>query len=67
MTQTINNRFHAMLLERIALKRDSVFEELEYGGAVTDFATYRERVGYLRALKELPEWCDEIETKLNKG
>lgn len=56
-----------MLLERIALKRDSVFEELEYGGAVTDFATYRERVGYLRALKELPEWCDEIETKLNKG
>ena len=34
---------------------------------ITDFAAYREQVGYLRALTDLHSWCDEVATDLNKG
>lgn len=66
-TQTYSNRFEALLRERAELERSRVLEEIAGGEAVTTLDSYRERVGYLRAIAELGEWCDTANKDLNEG
>jgi len=52
-------------LMRLLSKR--IREEMEdrtasiVNGALPDFATYRSRCGYLQALSDVMQWCEEIE------
>jgi hypothetical protein len=64
---TYESRFAELLMKRIAEVRETMSEQLATGASVNDFADYREKVGYLRALTDLRAWCDEAETDLNKG
>jgi hypothetical protein len=64
--RTYGSLFEEKLLERVEGERQRVMQELEGGEAIKTFETYRERVGYLRALRELEEWCSDAETDLKK-
>lgn len=52
-------------LMRLLFKR--IREEMEQrtagviNGSVPDYAEYRSRCGYLRALSDVLEWCEDIE------
>jgi hypothetical protein len=47
------------LLERISDQRESYLGPL-IAGQMTDYAHYRERAGYLRALEDVERWVSEI-------
>ena len=64
---TYNNRFAEILMKKVEGVREDLAMQLATGASVGDFAAYREKVGYLRALTDLRAWCDEAETDLNKG
>jgi hypothetical protein len=64
---TYNNRFAEILMKRVEAIREDLCTQIGTGAGVADFADYREKVGYIRALTDLRGWCDEAETDLNKG
>lgn len=66
MALTHNMQFGADLVARIGEMRNRKLEQLGIGGGITDFAAYREQVGYLRALDEVQVACDEVQAQLNK-
>lgn len=65
--RTYSSLFEEKLLERFDAEGERIRNELAGGEAVHTMEAYRERVGYLRALKDLREWCLEAEEDLNKG
>lgn len=65
--RTYANLFEEKLLQRVAAERQRVMGYLEGGEAVTTFEAYREHVGYLKALREIDEWCIDATTDLEKG
>lgn len=66
MALTYNSQFETELRKIVEDERQRVRDELEGAEAVKDYAAYRERIGYLRALKDVGDWCAETETKLSK-
>lgn len=66
MALTVNMQFEAELLSRVGEMRKRKLDQLGIGGGITDFAAYREQVGYLRALSEVTEACSEVQAELNK-
>lgn len=66
MALTYNNQFEAELRKVAAEQRVEVLEKLALGGGVPDYPAYREQVGYLRALKDLGDWCEEVRSTLEK-
>ena len=67
VAQTYDSLFARKLQERIEAERQRVMEEIEGGEAIKTLEIYRERVGYLRALRHLDDWCAEVERNLNRG
>ena len=65
--QTYGSHFETKLRQRVEEERQRIMKELEGGEAVKTLDLYRERVGYLRALRELGGWCTEVATELNEG
>lgn len=66
MALTYNNQFEAELRKVVEQQRAEVLERLELGGGVPDYPAYREQVGYLRALKNFGDWCEEVRSTLEK-
>ena len=64
---TYGSQFEAKLRQRVEAERQKVMEWIEGGEAVTSFEIYREHVGYLRALRELSDWCTDAASDLEKG
>lgn len=62
---TTNNLFENELRKLIAAEREDTRNKLESGSPV-DYAAYRERVGFLRALKEVEDMCLEVNIQLEK-
>lgn len=52
--------------------RKKILEELDnridgvIGGVPKDFSEYREKVGYMRALKDVLAWLDEAQEKVDR-
>lgn len=65
--RTYGSLFEEKLLERAEAERQRVRDELEGGESIHAMEGYRERVGYLRALRDLRGWCADAELDLNKG
>lgn len=53
-------QFLRLLVERIDKEASSRTEQLLDGKSITDMAAYRERVGYLQAMRHVKVWLDEI-------
>ena len=53
-------RFHVLLQEKIEKQVQSLASSL-VAGNITDWAHYKETVGYLRGLDDALKLCDEIE------
>lgn len=58
-------QFEQVLSDIIADERAAVLDELAEG-APEDYAAYRERVGYIRALGLFRSWCAEAGKKLDE-
>lgn len=65
MTPFDSNAFNR-LAKKIKELDDGKLDGLRAGGA-QDFPDYRERVGYLRALKDVTDNMTEIESDLRQG
>lgn len=66
MPVTYDTLFETELRKRIAAEREEMQERLRNGSSVQDFADYKRYVGYFAALKDVEEWCAEVQTKLNQ-
>ena len=66
MALTFNMQFETELRKIVSQKRDEVLSKLEIAGGVDDYAAYREQVGYLRALGDMGDWCNEVSLKLEQ-
>ena len=51
--------FSRLLLEKIQAKQAEMMKRLMQGVA-TDYADYKDRAGYLRALSEVVTWMEDI-------
>lgn len=63
---TYNSQFETKLRERVQVAREGLIEEIAGGHACKTLDAYRERVGYLNALRDLDGWCREVETELQE-
>lgn len=66
MILTTNVVFAKCMRDLIELRIRDITEELVFGAAVTSIESYRERVGYLRALKDALEMLDEAGEQVEK-
>jgi hypothetical protein len=57
-------QLEAVLREIVAEEREAAVERLT--GGLEDFASYREEVGFIRALDQFEEWCAEAGKKLDE-
>lgn len=57
-------QLEAALKEIVADERAAAVERLTSG--LEDHSTYREEVGYIRALDQFGEWCAEAGKKLDE-
>ena len=64
MSATFNTLFETELRKLIETTRQDMVAALVSGGGIADYAAYRDRAGYLRALANVEDWCDEIATKI---
>lgn len=67
MASIFRDQFENELVKMLDAERATKLAELEFGGGVEDYASYRERVGYLQALKAIQEMFDAIHTKINNA
>lgn len=58
--------FEQMLKKRLREINEAKIAELVFGASTTDFSSYRERVGYLRALNDFEIIMKEVSDDLNK-
>lgn len=56
--------FLRRLSERIDETVAAKVETLTSGTGVTEISNYREMVGYIRGLRDVIAWCDEVYTDL---
>ena len=66
MALTYNNQFEIELGKLVEAERQHVLDLLATGGGIEDFAAYRERVGYLRALGKVVELFEDVQKVLNQ-
>ena len=59
----INDQFHRELDRVVVEKLDNQMVQLAQGAAPT-YEGYREIVGYLRALSDVRQWCDDLEAQM---
>ena len=57
-------QLEAVLKEIVADEREAAVERLTSG--LEDYPTYREEVGYVRALDQFGTWCAEAGKKLDE-
>ena len=58
------NQLEAKLKEIVAAEREAAVEQLTNG--LEDYPTYREEVGFIRALDQFGEWCAEAGKQLDE-
>lgn len=58
-------QFEAALKTIIDDEREQAVADLA-DGAADDYASYREQVGFIRALDRFGEWCAEVAKKLDE-
>ncbi len=61
-----NSQFEIELKKRISLEIDHLTENLAQGMAVKNYDEYRHLVGQIFALGRVNEYCDEVQTAINK-
>ena len=59
----INDHFHRELDRVLVEKLDDRMVSLANGQALS-YEEYRESVGYLRALNDVRQWCNDIESQI---
>jgi hypothetical protein len=65
---TSNNQFESELRKIISAEIDRIKDILADGVAVTSIESYRHYTGQIAALRRVEhDYCDEVETKLNKS
>lgn len=65
MALTTDTRFEQLLRERIGAEREGRQQNLG-GGCAKSYDAYMDLVGYLRALREVEEWCGEVAAKMSE-
>jgi len=63
---TYNNQFELELKKLIETERERILENLSLGSSVEDFASYKQLVGRLAALRWVVEACDDVNVTLAK-
>lgn len=63
---TFNSQFEELLRKRVEAERQRVMAVIEGGEACKTLDAYRENVGYLRALRDIGDWCSDVETDLQE-
>lgn len=61
---SLETRLTIMLKKRILQEFDDRLDGI-IAGVPKEYADYRERVGYMRALKDAIAWLDEVQEKVN--
>ncbi len=56
--------FLRRLMERVSTALASHVENLTQGKGIDEIAQYREKVGYIRALRDVSDWADEVRADL---
>lgn len=62
---TLNTQFEAELKKLLNERVREVAAILCDGQAIKDYADYRQYVGQLIALKQIDDFCDQVNTTLN--
>jgi hypothetical protein len=60
----LSAQFEAKLKEIVADERSEAVKRLV--GGLEDYPTYREEVGFIRALDTVGDWCVEVNEKLDE-
>lgn len=60
----LSSQLEAVLKEIVADEREAAVERITSG--LEDYPTYREEVGFIRALDGFADWCTEANKKLDE-
>jgi len=63
----MESRFESLLKKKIEEARVSSLIELESGLSITDYARYRQRIGYLTGLRDAVAFIEETNSEMSKG